>query len=420
MNTLKRIWSLGWRVMVGAVLLVWIFHSIFVNEARELTKRVSLLQQKLAEKTITPEEQLELSQKPIQLNFAQWEVLPRKQKWHLGWTHGPPALGKTLRSVHPGSLALSFVLMGATLVIGVMRWRMVLRVQGLELPFNRAAEISLVAHFFNSFLLGTAGGDVMKAYCAARETHHKKTEAVVTVFVDRVIGLWAMLVFATVMLVPNLHLFVRLGLRRAAGRVFHEPGAGFAELFHIIQQEPIVTATVVLLGMTLVGTGFVVLAFRGGVSRGWSGARGWLRRLPKGEWLERSLDSCRKFGQVGGFFRRALALSMILNFFCVLQFWVLSRGLGMQVPLLALCLVVPTVICLAAVPIFPGGLGVREYLFVQLLAAAAAGADPTDSLSLSLLAFAGSLFWSLVGGVVYAMFKHKHHLTTAELESDAS
>ena len=36
----------------------------------------------------------------------------------------------------------------------------------------------------------------MKAYYAARETHHKKTEAVLTVFVDRVIGLWSMLLFA--------------------------------------------------------------------------------------------------------------------------------------------------------------------------------------------------------------------------------
>jgi hypothetical protein len=295
---------------------------------------------------------------------------------------------------------------------------MVLRVQGFDLPINRAAEISLVAHFFNSFLLGTAGGDVMKAYCAARETHHKKTEAVVTVFVDRVIGLWAMLVFATVMLVPNLRVFERLGLRQASARVFSEPKAGFTDLLHIVTQEPIVYATVMLLGMTFLGTVFVFLAFRGGVSRKWSGARAWLRRLPKGEWLERSLESCRQFGQARGFFARALALSMLLNFLCVLQFWVLAHGLDMQVPLFALCLVVPTVICIAAVPVSPAGLGVREYLFVQLLAAAVSGVDRTNALSLSLLAFAGSLFWSLVGGVVYALFKHKHHMTKEELAND--
>lgn len=401
MTTAKKIWSASWRVAVGALLLLWIFHSIFVNEARELGKRGELFDQ------------------GTKVTWTNDQQPPRMEQWRYGWKYGPPALWKALRSVNPGALALSFVLMGGTLLIGVVRWRKVLRVQGLELSFNRAVEISLVAHFFNSFLLGTAGGDVMKAYCAARETHHKKTEAVVTVFVDRVIGLWAMLVFATVMLAPNVHLYVRLGLRRAFGRLFTEPGAGFTELFHIVREQPIVTATAMLLGMTLVATGFVFLAFRGGVSRGWSGARSWLRRMPKGEWLERSLDSCRKFGEVGGFFRRALGLSMLLNFLCVLQFWVLAHGLGMQVPLLALCLVVPTVICLAAAPIFPGGLGVREYLFVQLLAAAVPGVDTTDCLSLSLLAFAGSLFWSLIGGVVYALFKQQHHLDKIRAESEA-
>jgi hypothetical protein len=39
----------------------------------------------------------------------------------------------------------------------------------------------------------------------------------------------------------------------------------------------------------------------------------------------------------------------------------------------------------------------------------------TTSLSLALLAYAGSLFWSLVGGAVYLTLKDKHHLAAAEL-----
>src|SRR5207237_10222498 len=96
--------------------------------------------------------------------------------------------------------------MGLTILLGVVRWHSVLKAQGLALPMGRATEISLVAHFFNSFLLGSTGGDLMKAYYAARETHHKKTEAVVTVFVDRLLGLWAMLLFAGLMMLPNLTL----------------------------------------------------------------------------------------------------------------------------------------------------------------------------------------------------------------------
>ena len=53
-----------------------------------------------------------------------------------------------------------------------------------------------MAQFFNAFLLGSTGGDLLKAYYAARETHHRKTEAVVTVLVDRLIGLFSMLALA--------------------------------------------------------------------------------------------------------------------------------------------------------------------------------------------------------------------------------
>src|SRR5205814_1950631 len=160
-------------------------------------------------------------------------------------------------------------------------------------------------------------------------------------FVDRVMGLWAMLLFATIMIVPSLSLFREPKLR---------------------------TAGVLVVAMTIAASVFVFLAFRGGVSNAWSGARHWLRRLPKGEWLERSLDSCRKFGQQPGFVARTLALSMLLNLLCVLQFFVLARGLpGASVSFLALCFVVPTVVCISAVPISPSGLGVRENILVNLL-----------------------------------------------------
>ncbi len=385
------------------MLLVWIFHSIFVHEAREQSKPL----------------RAELRDHGQLIDFAKWQQLPRTEQWRLGWTYGAPTLWHTLRSVRPSALGISLLLMGSILAIGVARWRMVLGVPGLRLPYARALEISFVAHFFNSFLLGTAGGDVMKAVYVARETRQQKTEAVVTVFVDRVIGLWAMLLFASLMVIPNHALFERAGLGRAARRLLSEPAPALSEVWRIIYNEPLIAASAVLTAITVLSSGFVFLAFRGGVSRQWSGARSWLRRLPKGDWIERSLESCREFGRQRGFVSRTLLLSMLLNFICVLQFWVLARGLNMTVGLLPLCLIVPTVICLAAVPIFPGGLGLRENLFVQLLAAPAIAANPTDALSLSLLAFAGSLFWSLVGGAVYMMFKEKHHLSEKELRAES-
>jgi glycosyltransferase 2 family protein len=358
----KRAWKIGWRILICVVLLGWIFHAIFLNEAKAAARQ----------------------------RGVDWDKLPRMEQWQQAWTHGPPELWEQVTLIHKGALVLSIVLMAMTIVLGVVRWRMVLRVHGLDLPWTRAGEISLVAHFFNSFLLGSTGGDLMKAYYAARETHHKKTEAVMTVFADRLIGLWAMLLFAGVMMALNLSFLEQHGRLRAVA--------------------------LAVLAMLAACTLLAFLAFHGGVSKGWGGARAWLRRLPKGEWLERSLESCREFGRQPFFLTRTLGVSMALNTFCVLQVMVLCWGLQIKVPPLVLFLIVPIIICISAIPITPSGLGVRENLFVFLLADPTLQVPPTLALAVSLLAYGGSLFWSIVGGIVYVTFRERHHLSEAELQ----
>ena len=336
--------------------MLWIFHAIFTNEAKTW----------------------------VQAQGKVWEQMPARDQWHLAWGHGPAELWKTIHQISLANFALATLVMGTTIVFGFLRWRMVLQVQGLNLSVGRAAEISLVAHFFNSFLLGSTGGDLIKAYYAARETHHRKTEAVVTVFADRLIGLWAMLLFAGMMMIPNWSL--------------------------LREHEKLLATVGLVMAMLCACTVLVTLSFWGGVTKRWPGARERLRRLPKGEWLERSIDSCREFGKAPGFLLRTLAVSMLLNVACVIQFIILANGLGLTISWMALCLIVPSIICISALPITPSGLGVRENLFVLMLAVPELRVPATAALSLSLLAYAGSLFWSLVGGVVYVSLRERHHL----------
>ncbi|MHB1309108.1 MAG: hypothetical protein ACYC23_18675, partial [Limisphaerales bacterium] len=63
------------------------------------------------------------------------------------------------------------------------------------------------------------------------------------------------------------------------------------------------------------------------------------------------------------------------------------------------------------------GLGVRENLYVWSLAVPEIGVPATKALSLSLLAYAGSLAWSVVGGVVYVLFRNRHHFHPAPTET---
>lgn len=361
----KTVWRVGLRLAICVILLGWLFHTISMREGRAVWEKQG----------------------------GHWHQLSRLAQWQIAWSNGPRELWRTLTLVHPREGAESLVCMGATIFLGMIRWRMVLRVQGLELTLGRATEISLVAHFFNSFLLGSTGGDLMKAYYAARETHHLKAEAVTTVLVDRLIGLLSMLAFAVVMILPNLNLL----------RAHHRLAA--------------LSGVSVL--MLIAGATVVVVGFWGGVSRHWPKARAWLHRLPRAELIERGLDACRRFGHEPVFLLKAVGLSMIINVFCVLQIWALVGGLELHVPLRPLLVIVPTIICIAALPITPSGLGVRENLYVWMLAVPAFRVLPAEALSLSLLAYAGSLFWSLVGGVVYLTFKQRHHLAEVAAVSAA-
>jgi hypothetical protein len=344
------------KSIICTLLMAWIFHSIFLYEA-------------------------ELAYSEISSN---WEELTPSQKRHEAWVLGPTRLFNILTEVDTVPLLLSLVMMGTTILIGVQRWRIVLKVQGLPLSMARTAEISLVAHFFNSFFLGSTGGDLMKAYYAARETHHLKTEAVMTVVIDRLMGLFSMLLFACLMMLPNWS--------------------------YILSNEGILFLCLFTFAM-LLGCGSIIgLALWGHwFKSGHSVEKTCRKWIPKWDLLKRSLDACRVFGNDKHLFAKILTLSMLLNLACVFQITALVGGLQIEVDWKVFLVIVPMIICISALPITPNGLGVRENLYV--LALAPAMVPSTKALALSLLAYAGSLFWSLFGGLVYMAFRERHHLT---------
>ena len=355
MNLTSNALRLTLKLAVCLVLVAWILHVIFAGEAE------------------------------MQLG-KDWGALSFAKQLRESWTIGPTGLWKTISGVSLGWLLTSFVFMGTTIFIGVIRWRTVLAVQGLYLPLGRAAGISLVAHFFNSFLLGSTGGDLLKAYYVAAETNHKKAEAVTTVVVDRLLGLFAMLLFVSLMALANWSV--------------------------VMSQQRFMAVMLVVLGMLFVSGLVVVLSFWAGPTGARLKFEALLAKLPKGDVLVRCIEACHAFGENPGFLPRVLGWSMLLSLACVLQIVALGHGLGLPMGehFRVLLLIVPAIICISALPITPSGIGVRENLYVWLLSATAIGIEAKTALSLSLLAFAGSLLWSLIGGATYLAFRSRHSL----------
>src|SRR5947209_5838682 len=81
-----------------------------------------------------------------------------------------------------------------------IRGQILLRVQGIRLNFFRLIGLFLIGMFYNQFLPGGTGGDIIKSYLLLKETHAHKAGALLAVVFDRLIGLVA-LVTITVTLV---------------------------------------------------------------------------------------------------------------------------------------------------------------------------------------------------------------------------
>jgi uncharacterized membrane protein YbhN (UPF0104 family) len=96
--------------------------------------------------------------------------------------------------IHAGFLAAAFVLYAAALLLTLFRWYILVRAQDLPFRVPDALRLGLVGFFFNTFLPGSVGGDIVKAAALARG-QSRRTVAVATVIMDRVIALWALVWF---------------------------------------------------------------------------------------------------------------------------------------------------------------------------------------------------------------------------------
>ncbi len=126
--------------------------------------------------------------------------------FHTLGENGRASLWNNLRSAKPSGLALAFLACLGGMTLGILRWRMLLRVQGILLSGYQVTWITATGSFFNTFLPGGTGGDVMKAWYAAEAAPDRKPQAVLSIVVDRIIGLMGLIILVFVVMLMNLKL----------------------------------------------------------------------------------------------------------------------------------------------------------------------------------------------------------------------
>jgi len=101
------------------------------------------------------------------------------------------------KPMRPLPYAMAAVCCVTTVFITFFRWYLLVRAQGLPFSLRNAVRLGLVGYFFNTFLPGAVGGDLIKAAAIARE-QQRRTVAVSTVLLDRAIGLWALIALVAI------------------------------------------------------------------------------------------------------------------------------------------------------------------------------------------------------------------------------
>lgn len=98
----------------------------------------------------------------------------------------------------PDYAAFAALALIAMICMSIQFARWYLLVRALDLPFTlrNAVRLGLVGGFWNTFLPGSVGGDLMKAYYIARDTPGKRASAVATVIADRLVGLFGLIWFS--------------------------------------------------------------------------------------------------------------------------------------------------------------------------------------------------------------------------------
>lgn len=97
-------------------------------------------------------------------------------------------------------LALGGAMVLAAACLTFVRWYWLVRAIDLPFRLREAFRLGFLGYLLNFVSFGSVGGDLFKAYFIARSMPKRRAEAVATVVVDRLVGLYALLVVAAVTL----------------------------------------------------------------------------------------------------------------------------------------------------------------------------------------------------------------------------
>jgi glycosyltransferase 2 family protein len=267
---------------------------------------------------------------------------------------------------------LSYVLVE---IAAAFRWHVLLKVQKIQLSVPRLSGLFLIGMFYNQFLPGGTGGDIIKSYYLLKETPDKKAGALLAVVFDRFIGLVA-LVFITGTLISLRYNFLAQTTETR-------------RLLWILLV--LLTASIAVLVSTFIISGFNLF-----------------HRLPeKFPGREKLIEISAAYHLYARHWRATLVAfgaSLVAHLATFATFLCAAYALGAVVPLVNFFAVMPVERTISALPISFAGIGLREKI-LQIMLHGLCGVPEATAILIGSLSFLVVLICCLPGAIVYFFYK---------------
>lgn len=305
---------------------------------------------------------------PVQ-NFLKIALMVALISWLV---HSGHFQAQDFKEVQSPALWVGLILLvGFNLALSHYRWFLLLASQKFETSPFRTLPVSLIGLFFNFFIPGSVGGDLIKAVYISRDHKGQGWRAGTTILVDRLAGLWAMLVLAL-------------------GSFFFLPGS-------FVENKSLLALFTLLLLLMAGLTVFFVLCFL---------PQKWMRKIPlwawvlKAKWIHELYGALHQYRHHLKTLCGAVLVSLLAQTVAMIFVFIVGFHVDPLIPMEAYFFAVPLGFMLSAVPIAPGGVGVGQLAFLGSFQLVLGRSTSVGLVGVTLMQIC-LFIWSLLGAYFY-------------------
>ena len=260
-------------------------------------------------------------------------------------------------------------------IAAAFRWHVLLKVQKIHLTLPRPTGLFFIGMFYNQFLPGGTGGDIIKSYYLLKETPDKKAGALLAVVFDRFIGLVALVAITATLISVR---------------------------YDFLSQKP-ETRNLLWLLLFLLGTSiaFLLATF---VISGFKLLHSLPAHFPGRDKLIEISAAYHLYARHWRATLVAFCASLVAHLATFTTFLFAAYALSAPVPLVDFFAVMPVERTISALPISFAGIGLREKV-LQIMLNGLCGVPEAKAILIGSLSFLIILVCCLPGALVYLFYR---------------